>query len=141
MKKTAMIIDLYFIQKKNLSEIADEINTSTSYVSKILRKDKRYKEEKINRTNEKLIKRRKKQKEHIYAQRKNKQNNYYINTQILKQLHDQDIRELSNHSMLGNQAIRKWCGSAYKYNSDKNRYEFDTENLTRNYGLPLYIKA
>ena len=57
MKKTAMIIDLYFIQKKNLSEIADEINTSTSYVSKILRKDKRYKEEKINRTNEKLIKR------------------------------------------------------------------------------------
>ena len=36
MEKVAMINELYFEEKKTLTEIAEVINTSVSYISKIL---------------------------------------------------------------------------------------------------------
>ena len=43
MDKIAIINELYFEEKKNLTEIAQIIETSVSYISRILRKDQRYK--------------------------------------------------------------------------------------------------
>ena len=72
MDKIAIINELYFEEKKNLTEIAQIIETSVSYISRILRKDQRYKEEKEKRKKDNLIQRRETQKELIYTKRKNK---------------------------------------------------------------------
>ena len=72
MDKIATINELYFEEKKNLTEIAQIIETSVSYISRILRKDQRYKEEKEKRKKDNLIQRRETQKELIYTKRKNK---------------------------------------------------------------------
>lgn len=137
MEKTAIINDLYFEQRKSLTEIAEIVNTSISYISKILRKNERYKIEKQKRKQEKLKLRREKQKEMIYSQRKSKIDIEYIN---LKAKHDQASKELSSQSIIGKEALRKWCSSAYNYNEKKKRYEFDTENLLKPADFPLYIK-
>lgn len=49
MEKTEVINNLYFGQQKTLTEIAEIINTSVSYISKILRKNVKYQEEKEKR--------------------------------------------------------------------------------------------
>ena len=134
MEKVAIINELYFDEKKTLTEIADIINTSVSYISKILRKNEKYNEEKEKRKNE----RRKVQKDLIYRKRKNKVDIEYIK---VKNEHEQASMELSKRSMLGTDTLRKWCSSAYIYNQNKKRYEFDTKNLTKPADFPLYIKV
>ena len=138
MEKVAIINELYFDEKKTLTEIANIINTSVSYISKILRKNEKYNEEKEKRKNEKLIHRRKVQKDLIYSKRKNKVDIEYIK---VKNEHEQSSMELSKRSMLGTDTLRKWCSSAYIYNPNKKRYEFDTKNLTKPADFPLYIKV
>lgn len=138
MKKVAIINNLYFEQHKSLTEIADFINTSVSYISKILRKDKRYIEEKNRRKKQNLRNRRDKQKQLIYAKRVKKYDIGYIQ---MKTQHEQDIRELSRSTIIGNPTLRRWCSSAYKYNKMKKAYVFDTETLLKPADFPLYIKA
>ena len=137
MDKIAIINELYFEEKKNLTEIAQIIETSVSYISRILRKDQRYKEEKEKRKKDNLIQRRETQKELIYTKRKNKRNTDYID---MKTQHENAARELSKHSSIGNQDLRKWCSSAYKYNKKKKCYEFDTKNLLKPPDFPMYIR-
>ena len=138
MEKIETIKDLYFNQKKNLTEISEILGTSISYISKILRNDKRYEIEKNKRRQEKLSLRRKKQKKLIYEDRKNRNDIDYIN---MKNQHEQDTRELSKHSVIGNDILRKWCSSAYKYNKKRNRYEFISKDLIKPADFPEYIKA
>ena len=118
MEKVAMINELYFEEKKTLTEIAEVINTSVSYISKILRKNEKYNEEKEKRKNENLLKRRKVQKDLIYGKRKSNIDMEYIK---LKKQHEQDSMELSKRSILGKDTLRKWCSSAYVYNKNKKR--------------------
>lgn len=138
MEKVEMINTLYFEEKKTLTEIAKTINTSVSYISKVLRKDERYKLEKEKRKNNNLKNRKEKQKEIIYKNRKNKLDIEYIN---MKNQHEKATKELSKHSILGKDTLRKWCSSAYKYNVKKKCYEFDTSTLLKPVDFPLYIKA
>ena len=42
MEKTEIIYELYFKEAKTLTEISELVNTSISYISKVLKKDKRY---------------------------------------------------------------------------------------------------
>ncbi len=137
MEKVAMINELYFEEKKTLTEIAEVINTSVSYISKILRKNEKYNEEKEKRKNENLLKRRKVQKDLIYGKRKSNIDIEYIK---LKTQHEQASMELSKRSILGKDTLRKWCSSAYVYNKNKKRYEFDTKNLNKPSDFPSYIK-
>lgn len=138
MEKVAMINELYFEEKKTLTEIAEVINTSVSYISKILRKNEKYNEEKEKRKNENLLKRRKVQKDLIYGKRKSNIDIEYIK---LKTQHEQASMELSKRSILGKDTLRKWCSSAYVYNKNKKRYEFDTKNLNKPSDFPSYIKV
>lgn len=138
MEKVAMINELYFEEKKTLTEIAEVINTSVSYISKILRKNEKYNEEKEKRKNENLLKRRKVQKDLIYGKRKSNIDIEYIK---LKKQHEQASMELSKRSILGKDTLRKWCSSAYAYNKNKKRYEFDTKNLNKPSDFPSYIKV
>ena len=138
MEKVAMINELYFEEKKTLTEIAEVINTSVSYISKILRKNEKYNKEKEKRKNENLLKRRKIQKDLIYGKRKSNIDIEYIK---LKTQHEQASMELSKRSILGKDTLRKWCSSAYVYNKNKKRYEFDTKNLNKPSDFPSYIKV
>lgn len=137
MEKVAIINALYFEQRKSLTEIADMINTSVSYISKVLRKNEKYKMEKEKRKKENLIRRKETQKDLIYKQRKKKTDMDYIN---LKSKHEQASIELSKRTVLSKDALRKWCSSAYKYNKEKKRYEFDNKNLVKPADFPLYIR-
>ena len=136
MEKILTIKDLYFNHKKSLTEISEIVKTSISYISKVLRKDIRYTEEKEKRKQENLTERKKIQKEIIYNKRREIKCTDNID---LKSQHEQAVKELSKHSVLGKEALRKWCSSAYKYNPKKKRYEFDTENLLNPADFPLYI--
>ena len=138
MEKVAMINELYFEEKKTLTEIAEVINTSVSYISKILRKNEKYNEEKEKRKNENLLKRRNIQKDLIYGKRKSNIDIEYIK---LKTQHEQASMELSKRSILGKDTLRKWCSSAYVYNKNKKRYEFDTKNLNKPSDFPSYVKV
>ncbi len=95
-------------------------------------------EEKERRKNENLGHRREKQKEIIYRNRRNVGNSEHIN---MKKEHEQASIELSKHSVLGKDTLRKWCSSAYKYNRDKKRYEFDTDTLLKPADFPMYIRV
>ena len=86
MDKIAIINELYFVEKKNLTEIAQIIETSVSYISKVLRKDQRYKEEKEKRKKDNLIQRRETQKELIYTKRKNKRKQRLMRSCCLRSL-------------------------------------------------------
>lgn len=137
MEKIKYINELYFKEEKTLTEISNLVNTSISYVSRILKKDERYESEKERRIQENLQKRRKVQKELIEKGRKRKIDVDYIN---MKKQHEKDSKELSKSAKLGKNALRKWCSSAYIYNEKKQRYEFDTNTLTKPVDFPLYIK-
>ena len=79
MDKKDYIQNSYFNEKKTLTEIAKELDTSVSYISKILRTNKMYLIEKEKRKRENLSKRRNKQKEIIYKNRKNKEKDLSLN--------------------------------------------------------------
>ena len=119
MEKRESIENLYFEEKKTLTQIAEDVKVSVSYVTKILKQNQMYNIEKEKRKEENLAKRRLKQKECIYKKRKQKKglDLAYI---ALKNSHEQAAKELSKSSSIGNEALRKWCGSAYKYNPQKN---------------------
>lgn len=138
MEKIAMINDLYFNDKKSLTEISKIVHTSVSYISRILRQNSKYRIEKEKRKQDKLLQRRKTQKELIYTKRKEHKDTEYTN---LKKQHEDAVKELSKYTTIGNQDIRKWCSSAYKYNAKKRRYEFDTSNLLKPADFPMYIKT
>lgn len=138
MNRIAIINNLYFEEGKNLTEIAEIVNTSISYISKILKKDERYEVEKEKRKQKNLLQRREKQKECIYKNRKSKLDVEYAK---MKEQHEQAAKELSKSSILGKEALRKYCSSAYKYNPSKKRYEFDTESLLKPIDFPQYIKV
>lgn len=138
MEKIAIINNLYFEQNKNLTEIAKIINTSVSYISRVLKKDERYKIEKEKRKNNNLLNRREKQKDLIYRNRKNSVDTDYISVQLG---HINASKELSKHSSMDSQSLRKWCGNAYKFDTKKNCYKFDTENLLKPPDFPMYIKV
>lgn len=137
MEKTKYISELYFKEAKTLTEISKLVDTSVSYVSKVLRKDERYEIEKEKRKQENLEERRKQQKELIYNNRKKNIDLDYIN---MKKQHVKDSMELSKSAILGKNTLRRWCSSAYKYNAEKKRYEFDTNTLLKPVDFPLYIK-
>lgn len=136
--KKEEITILYFQEGKSLTEISELIGVSVSYISKILRKDSRYADEKENRKSNNLTQRRKKQKKLIYANRKSRIDLEYA---VLLKQHKEDTRELSKTSRLGDLALRKWCSSVYKYNNQKKRYEFNCENALKPADFPSYIRA
>ena len=138
MEKIAIINNLYFEQQKSLSEIADLINTSVSYISRILKKNEDYNKEKERRKQENLKIRRDKQKQLIYAKRNNGIDIEYLKMNVQ---HEEATKELSQSTTIGKDALRKWCSSAYIYNRKKKAYMFDTTTLLKPADFPLYIKA
>lgn len=113
------ILDLYYNQHLKQNQIADIVGTSTQYVSKVVRADKRNKEEKECRKQTNSEKRK------IYMQnyfktynRPKKEDLAY--QQMIAQL-AQDILELSfKNNNISDYDFAKWNSSAYHINSKGN---------------------
>lgn len=131
------IITLFYIEHLKVKEIAEKVNTSSAYITKVIKQDSRYLQEKENRKAISKDKRKIAQNNFIKNKRENKriEDNY----SFVQSQHEQATRELSKSKHLSNESYRKWNYSAYKYNPLKKRYEFN-EKLGRSYAVPKYIK-
>ncbi len=138
MNKHDKIIELYFNKEFSQKEIANILNTSNKYVSRFLIKDIRYKKEKDRRKlNSKNIHR---EKTINYIKDKRKSKNTDIDYQILKQMHIQASKELSNSkNAISNKAFRDWNKSAYEYNS-KNKSYILKKDIKAGADVPKIIK-
>ena len=137
MKNKERIIQLYYIKHLKVKDISLRVNTSSAYITKIIKRDERYQNEKAYRKNQSKIRRNKSQRQLM----KNKRDKKRIddNYQAVLSQHNQDVKELSKNSYLSDESYRKWNYSAYKYNPSKKRYEFD-DSLGRSADVPKYIK-
>lgn len=130
------ILSYYFIKHLKVKDIAEELNVTSAYITKIIKQDNRYTEEKLYRKEWSKNKRKIDQNKFIKNKReKQRIEDYYY---ILKAQHEQASKELSKSGHLTNENYRKWNSSAYNYNPSKRRFEFD-ENLGRSADVPKYI--
>lgn len=131
------ILEMYYLKKMRTKDIAEKLNVSSSYITKIVKTDSRYAAEKKERKKNSKIKHNKQIQKYVEEQRRKKRNNDYL---ILKEMHRQASLELSKNSRLSDMAYRDWNKSAYKYNTKKKRYEF-REELGRSYDVKKYLKG
>lgn len=132
-----LIIKYFFNEHLKVKEIAEMIHTSSSYITKIIKQEERYSEEKEYRINKSKEKRKQNQKRFIKHKREQKR--FDDNFAFVEEQHRQATLELSKSKHLSNESYRKWNISAYKYNPSKHRYEFN-DNLGRSADVPKYIK-
>lgn len=121
MDKKEQILDLYFNKHLKQTEIAEKINASQQYISKIIKKDEKYEDEKSSRKSSNAEKRKIAQAEYQknYVRKKDKDIAY---EQLLAQQR-QDALELSyNSHPLSNYAFKKANSSIYTYDSIKNQF-------------------
>ena len=131
------ILNLFYIEHLKVKEIAEKTSVTSAYVTKVIKIDSRYKEEKNFRKEKSKEKRKLAQNNFIKQKRENKriEDNY----EFVQSQHIQASIELSKSKKLTDENYRKWNTSAYKYNPSKHRYEFD-ESLGRSADVPKYIK-
>ena len=131
------ILNLFYIEHLKVKEIAEKTSVTSAYVTKVIKIDSRYKEEKNFRKEKSKEKRKLAQNNFIKQKRENKriEDNY----EFVQSQHIQASMELSKSKKLTDENYRKWNTSAYKYNPSKHRYEFD-ESLGRAADVPKYIK-
>lgn len=135
--KKNKIIEMFFNNHLLVKEIAESINVSSAYITKIIKNDERYTKEKEYRKEKSKEKR--KQDKNNFMKNKREQKRIDDNYSFVQAQHYQATRELSKSRHITNETYRKWNSSAYKYNPLKKRYEFD-EKLGRASDIPKYIK-
>lgn len=138
MEKKEQILDLYFNKHLKQKEIADIANTSQQYISKTIKEDGRYEQEKSSRKSinaEKKIAQAEYQKNYVRSSKKD-----MIYEQLLE-LQKQDAIELSyNAPPLSDYACKKANSSIYHYDSKKNQYVMQ-RGIKASIDLPRRISA
>ena len=119
MSNKEKILDLYYNQHLKQNKIAEIVGTTTQYVSKVVRADKRNKQEKEKRKNENSENRKHYLQEYFktYDRPKKEDNSY---EQMLAQ-QKQDSMELSySRQNILDYTFAKWNSSAYHTNTKGN---------------------
>lgn len=139
MSNKEKIIDLFFNKKLSIVEIAGKLNITKQYVSKIVRQDLRYTQERENRKLKNKEKQKKRVKDYIYKKRK-KERQERLNAMVEMQ-HIQASMELSGRKTINNRAYRNWNSSIYEYHNKTKDYRVkkDYENKV-SYAVPKKIK-
>ena len=118
--KKDKILDLFFNEHLEQVDIAEELNVSKQYISKIVRADSRYEKAKQNKLQKNAIKRKDYLKKYFktYKRPKQEDNSY----EQLKAQQNQDSLELSyyNNGYINDYAFAKWNLSAYHRNKKGN---------------------
>lgn len=109
------ILDKYYNEHDKPTNIAKELNVYPSYITKIIKNDTRYIQEKeyraqISRENRKIAKR-----DWIRNKRQSESDKQLY--EFVKQQHIEASKELSYSSEMSDLAYRKWNSSAYHRNS------------------------
>ena len=113
------ILDLYYNEHLKQKEIADIVGTSTQYVSKVVRADKRNKEEKEKRKTENSENRKIYLQEYFKTYNRPKKDDNSYEQMVAQQI--QDSLELSfSNNIISDYAYAKWNSSAYHTNSKGN---------------------
>lgn len=134
LKMSQEIIRLYYENHKKVLEIAKEVQLSNSSITYVIKKDNRYKVEKERRKKESLKRNRKLSKE-IKAQKRNEAKDDTIMSN-LKLLQMQNAISMSRTSKISNAEIVGINLRHYKYNSKKQKLEFDKSCGCRPFDLP-----
>lgn len=133
------IIALYYDKKMTNKLISIKLNVSSQYITKIVKTDNRYIDEKIRRKNENLIKRKVQKNEYIKRKRqilKNERLNDFVELQ-----HRQASGELSGKHTINNRAFKKWNSSIYDYHGRTNEFRVKEEFKDKtSYAVPKKIK-
>ncbi|MBO6232930.1 MAG: MarR family transcriptional regulator [Clostridia bacterium] len=133
------ILNLFFNEKLSQRDIAERLNVTKGYVSRIVTKDARYLEFKKKKLEESHKRHNKQIQEKVKETREKLKFEHKVDDLILKSIHNKAVQELSKRPHLSDEAFRKWNISAYNYNPTKKRFEFD-KNLGRAADVPQYIK-
>lgn len=137
MSKKDEIITLYFEEKLTAIEISRKINVVQSYITKVIKQDSRYQNEKErrknkNKENQKII-----HKEYMRKVRKINSINY----EILKAQHYQASIEVSGRKTINNRAFRNWNSSIYRFHERTKKYRVKEELKDKiSYAIPKKIK-
>lgn len=119
MSNKEKILDLYYNQHLKQKQIADIVGTSTQYVSKVVRADKRNKEEKEKRKTENSENRKVYMQEYFKTYNRPKKDDNSYEQMVAQQI--QDSLELSfGNNIISNYDYAKWNSSAYHTNSKGN---------------------
>lgn len=139
MSNKEKIIDLFFNKKLSIVEIAEKLNITKQYVSKIARQDLRYTQERENRKQKNKEKQKKRVKEYIYNKRK-KERQERLNAMVEIQ-HIQASMELSGRNTINNRAYRNWNSSIYEYHNKTKDYRVKKDYEDKvSYAVPKKIK-
>ena len=134
MSNKEKIIDLFYREHSKPVDIALELNVSNAYVSKVIKKDFRYYEEKNQRKQQNKQKHKERTIEYMKLKQKSNKDSY----EALKAQLKQDAEELSYYFDISDRSFRKFNSSAYKYNAKKKRFEIDRK-LTVSIDVPKVV--
>ena len=136
MSKKQEIIELYYENDMKIIDIANTVQVSRAYISKIIKNDIRYKNKK-DRQKAETQKRKK-----IYTNNKMKKIRQEKRQQyaFMKQQHLQDIQELSSsRNAISNMVFRNWNSSIYQYKDKTKAYHLKKGIIVGN-DVPKKIK-
>lgn len=133
------IINLYYEEKMTNKSISTKLNVSLPYITKIIKTDNRYANEKSRRKNESAIKQKRRNIECIKRKR-NVLRNERING-IMELQHMQAVGELSGRHTINNRAFKKWNASIYQYYDKTKEFRVKQELKSKtSYAIPKKIK-
>ena len=139
MSNKEKIIALFFEDKLSIIEISNKLHITKQYVSKIVRQDSRYANERENRRLENKEKQKQRVKNYIYNKRK-KERQERLNA-IVEMQHIQASCELSGRKTINNRAFRNWNSSIYEYHNSTKEYRIKKECESKtSYAVPKKIK-
>ena len=120
-------------------EIANKLKVTKQYVSKVIKTDSRYINEKTTRKLETTIRHRNQKKEFARKKRQSSKNERLDASMDI--LHRQASFELSKGRTINNRAFRNWNSSIYDYHDRAKEYRVkkDFENKV-SYAVPKKIK-
>lgn len=115
------IIELFYNKHLKPVEIALQLNVSNAYVTKIIKKDSKYNDEKAQRRQLSKLKHKERTIEYIKSKQQSNKDSY----EALKSQLKKDAEELSYYFDISDRNFRKANSSAYHYNFKKKRFEID----------------
>jgi len=136
-KRSEKIKSLYYKEHKKVFEIANEIGLSDSTVTYVIKKDKGYKLEKDKRKSESLKRNRELSKK-IKAKRREESKDAAIMSN-LKLLQIQNAISMSRTRKISDAGIIEINLNHYKFNSKRQKLEFDKSCGVRPFDLPKSI--
>lgn len=119
MSNKEKILDLYYNQHLKQNEIAKIVDTTTQYISKVVRTDKRNKEEKEKRKKENSENRKIYLQEYFKTYNRPKRDDNSYEQMIAQQIQDSIELSFSNNN-ISYYAFVKWNSSAYHTNNKGN---------------------